>query len=83
MSYSRFDRHAEMSSETLSAITKVLRNHHFDGRFNELTNMIWGLFDGYFYEQMLPLAKEQLSNELYNDLKNIVNTVKKYQLKLV
>jgi hypothetical protein len=80
MSYVRFDRHAEMSSETRGQIMDLLGNVRFDGGF-ELTNMIYGLFDGYLYDEILTIGREQLHDVVFTQLESIVSTIKQYPTK--
>ena len=78
MSYVKFDRHAEMSSETRGLIMDLLSNVRFDGGF-DLTNMIYGLFDGYLYDEILIIGREQLHDVTYKQLLDIVSTVRQYK----
>ena len=80
MSYVRFDRHAEMSSETRNQIMDLLGNVRFDGGF-ELTNMIYGLFDGYLYDEILTIGREQLHDVVFAQLEGIVSTIRQYPTK--
>ena len=77
MTYTNFDRHTNMSGETLSEIGSIIRETHFEGGFN-LVNMLYGLYDGYLYEELLPLAKTKLETSLYQRIENVVNIVSKY-----
>lgn len=79
MSYTTFDRHEEMSSETRSEIMELLNNVRFDGGL-ELTNMIYGLFDGYLYDNILTIGREQLHDVVYTKLESIVSTIKQYPI---
>lgn len=79
MSYTTFDRHAEMSSETREQIMDLLNNVRFDGGF-DLTNMIYGLFDGYLYDNILIVGREQLHDVVYKQLEDIVSTIKQYPI---
>jgi len=80
MSYVRFYRHAEMSSETRNQIMDLLGNVRFDGGF-ELTNMIYGLFDGYLYDEILTIGREQLHDVVFAQLEGIVSTIRQYPTK--
>lgn len=59
MTYTRFDRHENMSgstrSEVLSLIKKV-SNLENDQIADQLQNMLFGLFDGYLYDDIQLLA---------------------------
>ena len=78
MSYTRFNRHENMTAETLREIGNILME---EGRWEasfDVVNMIYGLYDGYLYEDLLPMAKKELSEGIFNRLKNVVNIVKNY-----
>jgi hypothetical protein len=76
MSYTKFDRHANMSSETRNEIMDILNEVDFNTGF-DLMNMLYGLFDGYLYDDLLPVTKNA-DTTLYNRVKKVVNIVKKY-----
>ena len=48
MSYTRFDRHANMDGEVRGEILNLIS----DERDFNLTNMLYGLFDGYLYKEL-------------------------------
>jgi hypothetical protein len=77
MSYIRFDRHTNMSSETRQEILDILKEVDFNTGF-DLMNMLYGLFDGYLYDDLLPLVTKHPDQLLYNRVKKVVSTVKKY-----
>ncbi len=84
LGYSNFNRHANMDEETLSEIGKIITLVHFGdedgnnrGSFN-LTNELYGLYDGYLYDDLLTLAKSELETSLYNRIENVINIVSKY-----
>ena len=77
MSYIKFDRHSNMDGETLSEIMDILKDVRWETSF-QLNNMIYGLFDGYLYDELVSTAKLETSSENYNRIKNVVNIVKKY-----
>ena len=76
MSYIRFDRHTNMSSETRQEILDIIGEVDFNTGF-DLMNMLYGLFDGYLYDDLLSVTKNA-DNTLYNRVKRVVSTVKKY-----
>ena len=76
MSYIRFDRHTNMSSETREEILDIIGEVDFNTGF-DLMNMLYGLFDGYLYDELLSVTKNA-DNTLYNRVKRVVSTVKKY-----
>ena len=77
MSYIKFDRHANMSSETLREILDIIGEVDFNTGF-DLMNMLYGLFDGYLYDDLLPLITKHPDQLLYNRVKKVVLTIKKY-----
>ena len=77
MSYIRFDRHANMSVETLREIGNIINEVFVDCTFN-LTNMLYGLYDGYLYDDLLVEARKELDNVLYNRVENVVSVIKNY-----
>ena len=76
MSYIRFDRHANMNVETLREIGNIINQAFMDASF-DLSNMLYGLYDGYLYDDLLSVTKNA-DNTLYNRVKRVVSTVKKY-----
>jgi len=77
MSYIRFDRHANMTSETRREILDIIGELDFNTGF-DLMNMLYGLFDGYLYDDLLPLVTKHPDQLLYNRVKKVVSIVKKY-----
>ena len=77
MSYIRFDRHANMTAETLREIGNIINEVFVDCTFN-LTNMLYGLYDGYLYDDLLIEARKELDNSLYNRIENVVSVIKNY-----
>lgn len=77
MSYIRFDRHANMNVETLREIGNILNEVFIDASFN-LSNMLYGLYDGYLYDDLLSVAQTELNNTEYARVKKVVSVIKKY-----
>lgn len=77
MSYTKFDRHANMSSETRREILDIIGEVDFNTGF-DLMNMLCGLYDGYLYDELLSVAREELNYPLYIRVKKLVSIVKKY-----
>ncbi len=81
MSYSLFNRHINMSFDTLkqigSFITHVQINHNWTQAFT-LLNMLYGLYDGYFYDELVPTAKAILNEEEFNQLEGIIQPIYNY-----
>ena len=82
MSYTNFDRHEHMESETRTEIMKIIRDITEYDRVRELENMLYGLFDGYLYNKILTTSKKEVSSEIYERIKNVVKIVKKYPKRL-
>lgn len=80
MSYIRFDRHTNMSSETRQEILDILKEVNFRTGI-DLMNMLYGLFDGYLYDDLLEVAKgANVDKALYNRIKNVVSVIKNYKI---
>jgi len=81
MSYSLFNRHTSMSFDTLksigSFITHIQINHNWESAFN-LLNMLYGLYDGYLYDELVPTAKTILNEEEFNQLEGIIQPIYHY-----
>ena len=80
MSFIRFNRHANMTSETRGEIMDILKEVDFNTGF-DLMNMLYGLFDGYLYDDLLEVASgAKVDNVLYNRVENVVSVIKNYKL---
>ena len=80
MSFIRFNRHANMTSETRGEIMDILKEVDFNTGF-DLMNMLYGLFDGYLYDDLLEVARgAKLDKALYNRIENVVSVIKNYKL---
>ena len=79
MSYTRFNRHESMKSETLSEIMNIIREVTLSKSENSfsLQNMMYGLFDGYLYEDIQLYALE-LSTELCSRVMKVYDICKRY-----
>ena len=78
MSYIRFDRHTNMTSTTRGEILDIIKEVDFNTGF-DLMNMLYGLFDGYLYDDLLEVARgAKLDNVLYNRIENVVSVIKNY-----
>ena len=60
MSYTRFDRHANMSDEVRGAVLDLI----VEERDFNLTNMLYGLFDGYLYKELDEVQNPKLQEIL-------------------
>ena len=74
--YTLFNRHANMNGETLSEIGNILNEVRWDGDFN-LTNQLYGLYDGYLYDELLVNAQE-LPKPLFRRIIKVWAIVSKY-----
>ena len=78
MSYIRFDRHINMTSTTRREILDIIGEVDFNTGF-DLMNMLYGLFDGYLYDELLEVARgAKIDNVLYNRIENVVSVIKNY-----
>ena len=77
MSYTNFNRHENMNSETLREIGDILMEVRWDSGF-DVINMLYGLYDGYLYEDLLSLSKKEFTSEIHSRIENVVNIVSKY-----
>jgi hypothetical protein len=77
MSYTNFNRHANMNGDTLNEIMNILTEVRFNSGF-DIVNMIYGLFDGYLYDELLTRAKEEFDGNTYNRLEKVVNIISNY-----
>lgn len=72
MSYSRFNRHEHMSHETRRDILELIKDIQFvylgySSKGNSIINMLYGLFDGYLYDELIIEVECLKPNlELYN-----------------
>jgi hypothetical protein len=77
MSYFKFDRHANMNGETLTEIGDIIGEVRWDANF-DVVNMLYGLYDGYLYEDLLPQSEKQFGGDIYTRIENIVNVISTY-----
>ena len=77
MSYTKFNRHQNMDKETLFEIGDIINEVRWDCSF-DLSNELFGLYDGYLYDDVLTLAEKELESNLYNRIKNVINIVSNY-----
>jgi hypothetical protein len=76
MKFSRFDRHElfEMS-DTSFVLDCIMKSKLSDKRDNKLLNMLYGLFDGYLYDEIYTYAYKHLPIEMYSELEERLNKV--------
>lgn len=81
MSYSNFDRHEHMSSETRKEILDIIMELGWSDDSFMLTNSLYGLFDGYLYDELVSYADNvDMSKELYRRILKVFNIVSKYPM---
>ena len=81
MSYTLFDRHSNMNETTLREIGTLIYDIEIKYDRNEsflLLNMLYGLYDGYLYDDLLPSAKSLLDTDEFTRLRTIVTVIETY-----
>lgn len=80
----RFNRHENMSSETIAELMKILAELSYcEFPTHQLENMIYGFFDGYDYSENI-IQSSQLSNvlqtnsALHKQICSICKVIKSY-----
>jgi hypothetical protein len=79
MGYKKFNRHQIFSSEMMTFHSTTIRNiENFylqkdESMFNNLINMLNGIWDGYLYDDLLSKAKSE--NLIFEDYCRIESTV--------
>jgi hypothetical protein len=67
-----------MSSTTRGEILDIIGEVDYNTGF-DLMNMLYGLFDGYLYDDLLEVAKgAKIDKALYNRVENVVSVIKNY-----
>jgi hypothetical protein len=66
-----------MNVETLREIGNIINQAFMDASF-DLSNMLYGLYDGYLYDDLLSVAQKELNTTEYTRVKKVVSIVKKY-----
>ena len=82
MSYTNFDRHQHMESETRKEIMNIIGDIIEFERVQRLENMLYGLFDVYLYDEILTISEKEVSSEIHQRIKKVVKIVKKYPKRL-
>jgi hypothetical protein len=75
MDFTRFDRQENMSGETRTKIMDIISDIP-SGNFT-LKNSMYGLFDGYLYDDSLERSKK-LDKDLQVKIKEVIDEVSKY-----
>ena len=75
MAHKLFDRHEYVTSEMMTMTMDVIKATEDDS----LTNMAYGLFDGYLYEDLLPRAiKLGVSKEIENKIRGLKKAIEMF-----
>jgi hypothetical protein len=83
MSYTKFDRHENMNEDVRHEIMNLIKDIRYDETLDDndnmfhLENMLYGMFDGYLYENVQMYALELPSN-LEERVMTVYNTCKTY-----
>jgi hypothetical protein len=69
-----------MTPTTLGEIMDIIKEVDFNTGF-DLMNMLYGLYDGYLYDDLLEVARgAKIDKALYNRIENVVTVIKNYKL---
>jgi hypothetical protein len=82
MSYTNFNRHENMNDETRFEILALIKEVSYsdeieDGVSFNIENMLYGLFDGYLYEELQMLALE-LPTQIASKITRIFDICNRY-----
>lgn len=77
MSYTRFDRQENMVAETRTEIMGIIREIGDNDYSRNLENMMYGLFDGYLYDN-IQVEALQLPTELASKVMRIFDICNRY-----
>jgi hypothetical protein len=67
-----------MTPTTLGEIMDIIKEVDFNTGF-DLMNMLYGLYDGYLYDDLLEVAKgAKIDKALYKRIENVVSVIKNY-----
>jgi hypothetical protein len=85
MSFKRFNRYELFDGQLMkfhSTTIRLVEDFFMDRNeswFNELTNMLCGIWDGYLYEDLLPKAKESgLPIEDVRRIETVIDLIEEY-----
>ncbi len=79
MTHTYFNRHENMDGDILKKINKlILELFNVTGETGHIGNMLFGLFDGFLYADLVPEAKKVLPTEMYLKIKCIVIEIEGY-----
>lgn len=75
MNYQRFDRHECFTPEMMTMTSEVIR----ECEDSNVMNMMYGLYDGYLYNELLAEAIESgVSKESENKIKGLIKAIDAY-----
>jgi hypothetical protein len=67
-----------MTPTTLGEIMDIIKEVDFNTGF-DLMNMLYGLYDGYLYDDLLEVARgAKVDKALYNRIEIVVSVIKNY-----
>ena len=75
MSYKRFDRHEVFEMSDTSFVMDCIKHidkYDYDNGGAELSNMLFGLFDGYYYDKIHYYAAQHLPTEMFERLEDLL-----------
>lgn len=79
MTHTYFNRHQNMTSEVRAQVRHFIEVSDEHGKFlGEVTNFLYGLYDGFLYEDLLPEAKKFFPTNEYEALEKMVKVIKAY-----
>ena len=73
--YKRFDRHEVFEMSDTSFVLDCIQDvnkHDYENGGAELSNMLFGLFDGYYYDKIHRAAATHLSLSMFEKLEDIL-----------
>ena len=77
MNYTRFNRHESMDSETRTEIMDIIRELRWEDGNSKILNMLYGLFDGYLYDDIQIYALRQ-PTEIASRIQKVYFTCSRY-----
>ena len=85
MNYKNFNRHEAYTPEMLELNQSIIRrvdDFSIDNNkplINDVTNMLYGLYDGYLYDSLLHAAEDfGLDQDILHDIKGLVKAIEMY-----
>lgn len=84
MSYQTFNRHEIFNVEMMKFHSETIRQaedffiENDESMFNELTNMLYGIWDGFLYDDMMSVALDMgIHNGLVDRIEETINFITK------